>query len=108
MLDKYKRYASIMVGTGRIFDIAEVKFGEEFGVDNEELLAKYKDEEVKVIEAERLLRKTEKQRKRKERQMQSMASSEFLDKLGSGIFSFALSLPFGLLGGILGGIGRRR
>lgn len=97
-LNGYKIATKSMLGNGRILDIAEVKFGNMFNIDYEELIKSYKEEleRRKIFEEKRI----EKEKREKKNKRISFNDNNIVDDAMGLIGAGLLSLPFGLLGGI--------
>lgn len=103
--EEYIRYVQFLAVHGRIFDVAENSFGKDNGISYDNLIDDYK----KRIEEEQK-KQEERLKKLRKRQMRQEIDKGFkiFDTIGSGVFSFILSLPFAFFGAIFSNIGRKR
>lgn len=99
----YKNCTRILLKYHRICDIAELRFGREFGFEyNYDVLqAEFQAEQEKLLERKK---QEEIQKKQQDSANLSLDSGlpDFVGDVGDMMLSAALALPFGIIGGIMG------
>ena len=107
-LDQYIGASAVLAHYSRHFDIAETLFGQKYGIKYEELTERY-ERDLKEAEEKKKeqMRKLAMEKDRDVKRLDYTQSYNALDEVGSIFGSALLSIPFAIIGALLGSIKKK-